>query len=339
MSAAIIGICCFACQSTRDSEPSGRSAAAVLRPEPERPTTKPCEPFGPSDPAEPVRFAVVGDYGAAGPAEARVAALVKGWKPDFILTAGDNNYPSGSAETIDANIGQYFRQFICPYKGRYGAGSSSNRFFPVLGNHDWYTEGATPYLDYFELPGNERYYDVSWGPVQIFALDSDPHEPDGVTAQSAQGQWLKKALGASKARWKIVAMHHAPYSSGPHSSTVYMQWPYKQWGADLIVAGHDHTYERFEIDGLPYVVSGLGGASIYPVSQAAPGSQILYNSDYGAGLVEATASELSFRFFGANGAGLDELRLPRVAPAVPASSAKGAIRQSGSARAELHARP
>src|SRR5689334_18011458 len=51
------------------------------------------------------RFAVIGDYGQQGPDEERVARLVHEWRPDFIITAGDNNYPLGAAETIDGNIG------------------------------------------------------------------------------------------------------------------------------------------------------------------------------------------------------------------------------------------
>jgi hypothetical protein len=66
-----------------------------------------------------------------------VASQVKGWKPDFILTVGDNNYPKGAASTIDRNIGQYYHDFIYPCRGRYGAGAAINRFFPTLGNHRW----------------------------------------------------------------------------------------------------------------------------------------------------------------------------------------------------------
>src|SRR4051812_29681044 len=140
-----------------------------------------------------VRFAVIGDYGLAGPAEADVAALVKSWSPEFIVTTGDNNYDKGGAATIDANVGQYYHDFIYPYLGAYGNGADRNRFFPILGNHDWYTAGALPYLNYFTLPGNERYYDMVWGPVHVFALDSDQHEPDGVTPNSLQGNWLRSA--------------------------------------------------------------------------------------------------------------------------------------------------
>src|SRR4051812_24890775 len=136
------------------------------------------------------RFAVIGDFGASDSTEADVAALVKSWNPDFVLTVGDNNYPVGSASTIDLNIGQYYHDFIYPYVGTYGAGATTNRFFPTLGNHDWgdfypNPTGDQPYLDYFTLPGNDRYYTFTAGPVQYFALDSDGNEPDGILATSA----------------------------------------------------------------------------------------------------------------------------------------------------------
>src|SRR5262245_221000 len=90
----------------------------------------------------PIRFAVIGDYGYAGQPELDVANLVKSWNPDLVITLGDNNYELGAASTIDQNIGQYYHQFISPYTGGYGLGDSVNRFFPCLGNHDWYTAGA-----------------------------------------------------------------------------------------------------------------------------------------------------------------------------------------------------
>ena len=104
-------------------------------------------------PRESVRLAVIGDFGGDTAAEAQVAALVRGFQPDLIATVGDNNYPDGAAETIDRNIGRHYHDYIAPYRGSFGAGASVNRFFPALGNHDWRTAGAKPYLDYFELPG------------------------------------------------------------------------------------------------------------------------------------------------------------------------------------------
>jgi len=243
-----------------------------------------------------IRFAVIGDFGLAGDPAADVATLVKSWQPDFILTTGDNNYPEGAAETIDENIGQYYQDYIYPYTGEYGDGTEANRFFPTIGNHDWDSDQAQAYFDYFELPGNERYYDFTWGPVHFFAINSDSREPDGVGRSSPQAQWLKAQLAASTASWNIVYMHHPPYSSTSEEPVDWIRWPFQEWGADIVIAGHDHYYERLEVDGFPYIINGLGGGAIYGFGETYPGSQVRYNADYGALLVEADKNHASFAF-------------------------------------------
>jgi len=257
-----------------------------------------------------IRFAVIGDYGAGNRAEKQVANLVRSWNPDFIITTGDNNYMDGEARTIDRNIGRYYGEFIYPYDGQ----SPPNRFFPTLGNHDWHTPDAQPYLDYFALPGNERYYDFGWGPVDFFVLDSDAREPDGITETSAQATWLREKLAGSNAPWKIVYLHHPPFSSGKHGSTPDLQWPYKEWGATAVIAGHDHTYERIVRDGFPYFVNGLGGAEIYPFPGSVSGSQVRYNADHGAMLVEASSDRIVFRFYARSGDLIDEYTLTANSP-------------------------
>jgi len=265
-------------------------------------------------PPSSAHFAVIGDYGVDNTNEASVAALVKSWSPDFIITAGDNNYLYGESSTIDQNIGKYYHEYIYPYQGTYGAGSPDfNRFFPALGNHDWDSPtGAQPYLDYFTLPDptNERYYDFGWGPVHFFAIDSDTREPDGTSSTSTQALWLQNRLAAATEPWKIVYMHHAPYSSSSsHGSTAYMQWDYQAWGASAVLAGHDHTYERIEIAGFPYFVNGIGGQEIYGFGEPVPGSQLRYNSQHGAMLVNATAAQLTFQFINIDGTVIDTLTL------------------------------
>ncbi len=256
-----------------------------------------------------VRFAAIGDYGSEGPNLSAVAGLIDSWNVDFIITQGDNNYPNGEAATIDDNIGQYFHQYIFPYPGNYGAGADSNRFFPSLGNHDWRTANAQPYLDYFTLPGNERYYEFRRGPVHFFAIDSDSHEPDGNTANSTQAQWLQYQLSVSTAPWKIVYGHHPPYSSSNHGNIPDLQWPYKQWGADAYLAGHDHVYERIIRDDFLYIVNGLGGRSIYDFGSPVAGSQVRYRGDFGAMLITACADRINFRFYNRSGALIDDYTL------------------------------
>jgi hypothetical protein len=263
----------------------------------------------------PTTFAAIGDFGSDNFSTRRVARLVRDWKPQFVITLGDNNYPAGSAATIDRNIGQFYHEFIAPYPGRYGAGALTNRFFPCLGNHDWLTPGAKPYLDYFTLPGNERYYTFARGPIEFFCLDSDTSEPDGTEPDSAQGAWLREHLKNSTAVWKIVYFHHAPYSSGAmhgtHTGeTARMRWPFHQWGADAVLAGHDHTYERIHTNGVVYIVNGLGGDSrdkFHAVPVA--GSVKRYSADFGALRVDATENYLLFRFFNSHGTQIDFCRL------------------------------
>jgi len=259
-----------------------------------------------SDSAQ-VAFAVIGDYGDDSLAEARVAALVNSLSPDLIITAGDNNYPAGSFETVDRNIGKHYGSYIHPYRGAYGGGRSSpNRFFPAIGNHDW---PPLAHVEYFELPGNERYYDFTWGPVHFFALSTYECEPEGVSAGSRQALWLKDKLASSKSPFRFVYGHHPPYSSGTHGSIKEMRWPFRQWGADAYLAGHDHTYERLLVGGMPYFVVGLGGKSIYPFGRALPESVFRYNADYGALLVTVEEGRALFRFHDIKGSVIDEFEI------------------------------
>ena len=271
-----------------------------------RPTSWPSLTPGPF-----LRFAVIGDFGDGSQSEADVAALVHALNPDFIITVGDDNYPFGAANTIDAHIGKFYHDFIFPYTGVYGPGASENRFFPTLGNHDWYTDGARPYLDYFSLPGNERYYDFVQGPVHFYALDSNENEPDGFRSTSIQAAWLKQGLAASTSPWNIVYFHHSPYSSGIHGSITWMQWPFASWGAQVVLAGHNHVYERLLVDGIPYFVDGVGGAGIYSFFKILPQSQFRYNADYGAMLGSASGTDLRFEFFNRKGRLIDHYELKK----------------------------
>jgi len=263
----------------------------------------------PTHAQDTVRFAVIGDYGWAGKPEADVANLVRSWNPEFVITLGDNNYPRGAESTIDANIGAYYSEYIGNYKGAHGTGSPTNRFWPSLGNHDLMTDNGRPYLDYFTLPGNERYYEFERGPVHFFVLNSDRREPDGVTADSRQAMWLKERLAASTSPWNVVYFHHAPYSSGDHGPTTYMQWPFGAWGADVILSGHDHTYERLEVNGLTYVVNGLGGAVRYKFKNPQKSSATKFNDDHMAMIVVATATTMKVEALSRRGILIDRFEL------------------------------
>ena len=264
------------------------------------------------------QFAVIGDFGsdstgADGAArELAVASLVKSWNPEFILALGDNNYSNGEATTIDQNIGKYYRDFIGNYHGTLTPWKNPgvNRFFPSLGNHDWdctgcaATQSPRPHLDYFSLPGNERWYDFTWGPVHFFAIDSDPRVLD----LPAQKAWLQEKLGQSTKNFQVVFFHHPPYSSSSsHGSDLRMQWPFWEWGADVVLAGHVHQYERIMRRGIPFIVNGTGGRAPYPF-RATPvaGSVFRDNRDSNGALwVDASAERLVFRYHLKDGTELD----------------------------------
>jgi tartrate-resistant acid phosphatase type 5 len=242
------------------------------------------------------KFVIISDIHGSTPDTYSVSELVKSWQPDFIITAGDNHYGSSAIYTIDDQVGQYYSDFIFPYTGSYGTGDTVNRFFPCLGNHDNDGNGLVNFLQYFQLPGNERYYDFVRGNVHFFAINCNLSEPDGVTDTSIQAIWLKNQLAFSTSLYNVIFFHMPAYTSGYHGSTTYMRWPFKQWGASIVFSGHDHDYERLNIDSFPYIVCGLGGGTLYTVYNPLVGSQFSDVLDHGAILASANIDSMYFEF-------------------------------------------
>jgi hypothetical protein len=247
--------------------------------------------------AAPTRFALIGDYGSDDTYERMVANFViTNLQPEFIVTLGDNNY--GVATNYDETVGKYYSRYIGNYTGAYGAGSATNQFFPAIGNHDYFdATGYASYTNYFTLPGNERYYDFRKGPVHFFILNSELSEPDGVLSGSTQGLWLSNRLAASRAPWKVVVTHYPPYSSS--GTYTYTRWPYGAWGADIVLSGHSHNYERIEQNQFPYIVNGAGGSSLHPMGTPVAGSQVRIDDKYGAMLAVVDDAQITFEFYSA----------------------------------------
>ena len=126
---------------------------------------------------------------------------------------------------------------------------------------------------------------------------------------STQAEWLQAALSESTSPWQIVYTHHPPYSSGNHGSIDWIQWPFQDWGADALLCGHDHDYERLIVDGFPIFINGVGGGPIYAFGEIHPASEVRYNQDYGAMLVEATETRIEFEFITRAGDVIDSYTL------------------------------
>ena len=279
--------------------------------------------------SQPTRFAVIGDYGSGDSNERAVASLVESRQPDFVITTGDNYYKEvGGTGTdrfersVGAFYGRWMKDAARPETPSPEGSAATNAFFPSLGNHDY--SDAKPalksYLSYFTLPGagftntsgNERYYDFVKGPVHFFVLNSNTQEPSGTKANSVQARWLKKQLASSDSPWNIVYLHHPPYSSdADHGSTPRMQWPFAAWGADAVIAGHAHSYERVMRKGIVYFVNGDGGRGQYAFGDPVAGSAERYTADWGAQIVTATATSLDFGFYNTRGELIDRWRLER----------------------------
>lgn len=267
-------------------------------------------------PCDETIVAVIGDFGNGSPAEAAVADLVTSWDPDFIVTVGDNNYgdlATGWEENVGAFYGQYILQDSSSGNARYPLQTGTiQRFFPAVGNHDTDGHGgsAAAMIDYFHdragggigrLPvgtGNidpfGMYYDFVAGEAHFWIVDSDHG-----ASRAAQKEWLEQGLAASTSQWNLVFVHHPPFSSALHGNSTYMQWPFQEWGADVVLSGHDHSYELLVVnDGVyhdfPFFVNGLGGRRLYEFTNILPWSVARYNEGFGAQLLKISRNSLEF---------------------------------------------
>ncbi len=231
-------------------------------------------------------FAVVGDFGSGTSDETAVASLIESWHPDFVLTVGDNAYPTGSADLLDRDI---FRP--------YAAVMRESAWFPALGNHDVKADNGKPELEAFHSLGAERWYRFSWGNTAVVVLDSD----SSVAPGSPQLRFARTAL-ARRSCFRFAAWHHPPWeppgrplSPGLRSNVVPLV---QKSGIQIVFVGHLHAYARSRPHGgVVYVAVGTGGA---PLSDDArkltiPSARIVQGR-FGALRVDVAGREARFRY-------------------------------------------
>lgn len=244
----------------------------------------------------PRPVAVIGDFGSGNADEKRVADLVRSIDPVAVVTTGDNVYDSDDYQHL---VGDYYGRWI-----------SQQRFWPALGNHD-VAEGLDAFDAEFPYLGGRHVYSTGAGGMRFFVVDSTTALDDPADAQR-QRDWLRSALQRSTARWKVVVLHHPPYSSGTaHGSSPELRWPFREWGADLVLSGHEHNYERLVEGGLTYVVDGAGGKDLYALGDAIPGSRVRVDDAFGALVLTATPSTLTGVFRTDRGRELDRWTIRR----------------------------
>lgn len=252
-------------------------------------------------------YAITSDHGEAGATQTAVANLMKGWDPNLYLFAGDNAYNSGSVAETSAAWAVWADEI------------ADEKVYAALGNHDLDTDTWQPHVNFFTyFPGNRRYYSVRDGNVEFFILNSGYNtagtqvEPDGVSSTSNQAQWLEAAVAASDAHWKVAIFHHPPYTSGVSYTPgkTALRWDFRNLGIDLVINGHSHNYERLIIDGMTYVVAGIGAKTLVGFAASVlDGSQVRNSSYYGAIKVIDNGDELDVEAWSTSSVLMDNFQI------------------------------
>lgn len=218
---------------------------------------------------------------------------------DLVLLGGDNIYPDGNLIEVE-------RTFQQPYRELLAAGVP---FHAVLGNHDIRTENGDPQLRYRPFGMAGRWYSLRRGPVAFFLLDTNAN-----ARWQHQMPWLKNALAASDAPWKVVVGHHPLYSAGLYGDdpvAIARLTPlFERHGVQLYINGHEHNYERTRvIRGTTYLTVGGGGAWLRPVVANARSARAA--STYSFAEITIQDERLQLHAWDSRGSRLDEASLPR----------------------------
>ncbi len=198
----------------------------------------------------------IGDFGVGGRSERRTGAAVERFAArhvtDALVTLGDNDY----TESPPA-----FRR---NWRDSFGwAAAAGLTVAGTLGNHDVRVDGGRYEFGLLDMP--RRYYTRTVGDVALFVVDSN-------RIGDRERRWLSRALGAATAPWKVVLLHHPAFSCGGYVGDARVRRRlvpiFERKGVDLVLAGHDHNYQRFaRRRGVTYVVHGGGGQRLYPLTR------------------------------------------------------------------------
>jgi PKD repeat protein len=232
-------------------------------------------------PEAAVELAAAGDIAGCGQERDEATAKLLDALPNAaVATLGDNVYGAAT---------------LAQYNNCYGPnwGRHISRTRPAPGNHDYDEPGASGYFAYFGAAAGDPakgYYSYRLGAWHVIALNTEVSMKDG----SAQVQWLRADLAAHPAACTLAYWHRPRFSSGPHGNSLLPQVPFKilyDAGADVVLVGHDHTYERFAPQtpdgiadparGIRQFVVGTGGESHYALVDRKPNSEVFNNMTSG----------------------------------------------------------
>jgi hypothetical protein len=215
--------------------------------------------------------------------------------PGTVVTLGDTVYDDGSP--------QQFSQCYNPSWGRH-----KSRTRPAPGNHDYNTDDAAGYFGYFGTAAGDPdkgYYSYDLGAWHIVALNSNCSDVGGCGEGSPQEQWLRQDLAAHPRACTLAYWHHPRFSFGKYddsTATKALWQALYDAGAEIVLAGHDHNYQRYapltpsgardEARGIRQFVVGTGGKNHYALGSPPPTVEAY--SDDTFGILRLTLREKSY---------------------------------------------
>ena len=221
--------------------------------------------------------------------------------PGTVFAVGDLAYPDGSDEQ--------FAKCYAPTWGRF-----KDRTRPVPGNHEYHSDGASGYARYFGAAAGDpkkAYYSYDLGAWHIVALNSECDQVGGCGPESPQGQWLRRDLEQHPTTCTLAYFHKPLFSSGASHGNDPEMKPLWQIlyaaGADVVINGHDHHYERFvpqdpegnadQKRGIREFVVGTGGKNSHRTfSTTKPNSEIHQADTFGVLKLTLHASSYDWEF-------------------------------------------
>ncbi|HEU4376636.1 MAG TPA: metallophosphoesterase [Telluria sp.] len=218
-----------------------------------------------------------------------------------VLALGDLAYGRGTAAD--------FANCYGPTWGRF-----KDRTWPAPGNHEYATRGAAPYFAYFGAAAGRGYYSFQLGSWRLFSLNSNLAPAE----HAAQLAWLREELARHPARCTLAYWHHPLYSSGLKGNDDRMKDAWQALyaaGAELVLSGHDHVYERFapqdadgrrdDARGIRQFVVGTGGAFATPLLWPRTNSETADSNSTGVLKLVLGDDGYSWQFLAATGNGAD----------------------------------
>ena len=306
------------CPIPTTSSPAPSPSTTTSPPAPSPTSSPPAPSPSPTAPPGSVTVLAAGDIvcanctglGSSSGADGYTARLLARY-PGAVIALGDNQYEEGTRAQYEAGWGRSGDSW----------GDHLSRVYPAPGNHEWLTANAQGYRDYFAArlasigsdtasPNPQLYYSWDYGAWHFISLDSDCGQVGGCSAGRPMTNWLLADLAANDGRPTLVYYHHATWSSGSHGSRTDHEYLKSVMLADtdvqLVLAGHDHVYERFnpmgqsgpQANGIRYFTVGTGGKNHTTTYNPVPGSVVFNSNTFGVLKLSLAPTGYSWEFLG-----------------------------------------